>query len=241
MGMDSYGRRDVLRMMTALGAAGFPLSALRADAATAYNPAAKLEIDVSEVELRRNKAGRMLMARIYKPNGAGPFPTVLDLHGGAWNAKDRHAEEPMDRALAASGVLVVAIDMTLAPEAPYPACVQDANYAVRWLKANAAKWNGDTSTVGVYGSSSGGHVAELLAMRPRDPRYNAIPLPEAPNVDATVAYVAMRSPVSDPFARFKNAEQRHREPMMNNHKVFFVPWERSTKVIRRRSSSATSR
>jgi acetyl esterase/lipase len=225
MGTHSYGRRDVLRMMTAVGAAGLPLSALRADAATAYNPAAKLEIDVSEVELRRNKAGRMLMARIYKPNGAGPFPTVLDLHGGAWNGKDRHAEEPMDRALAASGVLVVAIDMTLAPEAPYPACVQDANYAVRWLKANAAKWNGDASKVGVYGSSSGGHVAELLAMRPRDPRYNAIPLPDAPNVDATVAYVAMRSPVSDPFARFKNAEQRHREPMINNHKVFFVPWE----------------
>jgi acetyl esterase/lipase len=225
MGTHSYGRRDVLRMMTTLGAAGFPLSAFRADAATAYNPAAKLEIDVSEVELRRNKAGRMLMARIYKPNGAGPFPTVLDLHGGAWNGKDRHAEEPMDRALAASGVLVVAIDMTLAPEAPYPACVQDANYAVRWLKANAAKWNGDASKVGVYGSSSGGHVAELLAMRPRDPRYNAIPLPDAPNVDATVAYVAMRSPVSDPFARFKNAEQRHREPMINNHKMFFVPWE----------------
>jgi acetyl esterase len=224
MGMHSYGRRDVLRMMTALGA-GLPLSALRADAATAYNPAAKLEIDVSEMELRRNKAGRMLMARVYKPNGAGPFPIVLDLHGGAWNAKDRHAEEPMDRALAASGVLVVAIDMTLAPEAPYPACVQDANYAVRWLKANAAKWNGGASKVGVYGSSSGGHVAELLAMRPRDPRYNAIPLPEAPNVDATIAYVAMRSPVSDPLARFKNAEQRHREPMMNNHKVFFVPWE----------------
>jgi acetyl esterase/lipase len=211
--------------MTALGAAGLPMSAFRSDAATAYNPAATLEVEASEVGLRRNQAGRMLMARIYKPKAAGPFPTVLDLHGGAWNAKDRHAEEPMDRALAASGVLVVAIDMTLAPEAPYPACVQDANYAVRWLKANAAKWNGDASRVGVYGSSSGGHVAELLAMRPRDSRYNAIPLPEAPTVDATVAYVAMRSPVSDPFARFKNAEQRHREPMMNNHKVFFMPWE----------------
>ena len=74
------------------------------------------------------------MARIYQPKGAGPFPTVLDLHGGAWNAKDRRAEEPMDRAIAASGVLVVAIDLTLAPEAPYPACVQDANYGVRWLK-----------------------------------------------------------------------------------------------------------
>ena len=102
---------------------------------------------------------------------------MLDLHGGAWNAKDRHAEEPMDRALAASGVLVVAIDMTLAPEAPYPACVQDANYGVRWLKANAPRGTATPSKIGIYGSSSGGHVAELLAMRPRDPRYNAIPLP----------------------------------------------------------------
>ena len=58
------------------------------------------------------------MARIYQPKGPGPFPTVLDLHGGAWNSKDRFAEEPMDRALAASGLLVVAIDLTLAPEAP---------------------------------------------------------------------------------------------------------------------------
>jgi acetyl esterase/lipase len=223
--MDSYppGRRDFLATLSALAAAGFsvPLWARPA----AYDPTARFEIKVSEVEFRRNSAERMLMARIYQPAGAGPFPTMLDLHGGAWNGKDRHAEEPMDRALAASGVLVVAIDLTLAPEAPYPACVQDANYGVRWLKWKAASWNGDPSKIGIYGSSSGGHVAELLAMRPRDPRYNAIPLPEAPNVDATVAYVAMRSPISDPYARFKNAERLKRESMVKNHTTFFKPWE----------------
>ncbi len=131
----------------------------------------------------------------------------------------------MDRALAASGVLVVAIDMTLAPEAPYPACIQDANYGVRWLKVNAGSWNGDASKIGVYGSSSGGHVAELLAMRPHDARYNAIPLPGAPNVDGDVAYVAMRSPISDPYARFQNAERLKRDSMVRNHIVFFNPWE----------------
>src|SRR6185436_2691619 len=191
----------------------------------AYDPGARFELAVSEVELRRNTAGRMLMARIYQPTGAGPFPTVLDLHGGAWNAKDRKAEEPMDRALAASGVLVVAIDLTLAPAAPYPACVQDANYGVRWLKANAVRWNADASTVGIYGSSSGGHVAELLAMRPRDARYGALPLPSAATLDATVRYVAMRSPISDPFARYQNAERLKRDAMIKNHTIFFNPWD----------------
>jgi acetyl esterase/lipase len=131
----------------------------------------------------------------------------------------------MDRAIAESGVLVAAIDMTLAPEAPYPACVQDANYAVRWLKTKAASWNGDTSTIGVYGSSSGGHVAELLGMRPRDPRYNAIPLAGSSKVDASVAYIAMRSPISNTFARYQNAENLKRDAMVKNNTTFFVPWD----------------
>jgi acetyl esterase/lipase len=224
-----FDRRDVVKLMAAVGAAVPAARALRPDtahaAAPAYDPASKFELDVKEVEFRRNGAGRMLMARIYQPKGPGPFPTVLDLHGGAWNRKDRHAEEPMDRALAASGLLVVAVDMTVAPEAPYPACVQDANYAVRWLKANAATWNGDAAKLGIYGSSSGGHVAELLALRPRDARYNAIPLATASNVDASVAWVATRSPISDTFARYQNAERRRNENMIKNNKVFFVPWE----------------
>jgi acetyl esterase/lipase len=230
-------RRDFLQAMAAVGAgmaggaAAFARNSdeLRRDkpdgAAPRYDPAAHVEITVREIEFRRTAAGRTLMARIYQPLGAGPFPTVLDLHGGAWNGKDRKAEEPMDRALAASGVLVVAIDLTLAPEAPYPACVQDANYGVRWLKAKAASWNGDPSKIGIYGSSSGGHVAELLGMRPRDPRYNAIPLPEAPGVDATVAYIATRSPISNTFARYQNAVDKKREPMIANNKTFFNPWD----------------
>jgi acetyl esterase/lipase len=218
----SFGRRDFLQKMSALSAAGIAGLSPRA-AHAAYDPAAKFELKVSEVEFRRTAGGRQLMARIYQPQGAGPFPTLLDLHGGAWNNKDRKAEEPMDRAIAASGVLVVAIDMTLAPEAPYPACVQDANYGVRWLKSKAAGWNGDSSKIGVFGSSSGGHVAELLGMRPRDARYNAIPLPG--NFDATVAYVATRSPISNTFARFQNAEEKKRDNMMKNNKTFFVPWE----------------
>ena len=238
--MDSHrtGRRDFLKQMTALGAAGVPVVAgLRPGFAQAgaapeksglkmpYNPAAKFELKVSEVEFRRTPGGRQLMARVYQPQGAGPFPTLLDLHGGAWRRKDRLAEEPMDRAIAASGVLVVAIDLRLSTEAPYPASVQDANYGVRWLKSRVAEWNGDSSRVGVYGSSSGGHVAQLLGMRPRDTRYGAIPLPADPNLAATVAYVATRSPISDPYARFQQAERMKREGMIENNRIYFNPWE----------------
>jgi acetyl esterase len=191
----------------------------------AYNPAAKFEIQVFDTEFRRTANGRQLMARVYQPQGKGPFPTVLDLHGGAWNNKDRFANEPMDRAVAASGVLVVAIDMTLAPEAPYPASIQDANYGVRWLKWKAPTWNGDPSAIGIIGSSTGGYVGELLVMRPRDARYNALRLAEAPNLDASVSYVVSRSPISDPWARFQHAEKRQREHMVKNSKTYFVPWE----------------
>ena len=218
--MECLRRRDFIKGVSFLGvAAGVK------PAAASYDPAAKFGLKISEVEYRRNKAGRQLIARIYEPAGKGPFPTVLDLHGGAWNAKDRKAEEPMDRAIAESGVLVVAVDLTLAPESPYPACVQDANYAVRWLKTKAAAWNGNPARIGVYGSSSGGHVAELLAMRPRDSRYNAIPLGEAPSADASVAYVAMRSPISNTFARYQNAEKLKRNAMVKNNTTFFVPWD----------------
>ncbi|HXV79782.1 MAG TPA: alpha/beta hydrolase [Candidatus Binatia bacterium] len=191
---------------------------------TAYDPSKHYEIKVWDVEFRHDPA-RTLMARIYQPQGNGPFPALLDLHGGAWNNQDRTANAPMDENLAASGLLVVAIDLRRAPEAPYPASVQDANYGVRWLKAKAREWNGDPATVGALGSSSGGHEIELCAMRPRDPRYNAHALPEAPNVDATLAYVVARSPVSDPFARYQQAERRQWAEMIQNSKTYFNPWE----------------
>jgi len=190
-----------------------------------YDPKARYDIEVREIELRRTARGRPLMARVYQPKGQGPFPVLLDLHGGAWNNKDRFANQPMDRAVAASGVLVAAIDLTLAPEAPYPASVQDANYGVRWLKWKAPGWFGDPATLGVLGSSTGGHLAELVGMKPREPRWSAIALPEAPKLDATVAYIATRSPISDPYARFQQAEKMKRSHMIQFTKNWFQPWE----------------
>ena len=68
---------------------------------TEYNPSNRHEIKVWDVEFRPNPA-RTLMARIYQPQGDGPFPALLDLHGGAWNNQDRTANAPMDESFAGS-------------------------------------------------------------------------------------------------------------------------------------------
>lgn len=190
----------------------------------AYNPDNLFAVKCWETEYR-DTGKRKLIARIYQPQGKGPFPVLIDLHGGAWNRKDRYANEPMARAIAAAGMLVVSPDLRLAQEAPYPACVQDAHYAIRWLKHRAKEWNGDITNFGMLGSSSGGHVAQLIAMRPRDARYAAIPLTEAPGLDAGVAYVATRSPVSDPVARRAQAERKGNREMMKKSDTFFNPPE----------------
>src|ERR1700680_1480514 len=97
----NLARRDLLKLAAAAAPRTLSPRAAHAAGASSYDPSARFDLAVGEVELRRNGAGRMLMARIYQPKGTGPFPTVLDLHGGAWNRKDRLAEEPMDRGIAA--------------------------------------------------------------------------------------------------------------------------------------------
>ena len=162
-------------------------------------------VDVSDVEYLRH-GDKPLLARVYKPRGAGLFPIIVDLHGGAWCKKDRTSDAGTDDPLAKSGVNVVALDFRMPPDAGYPASLQDVNYAIRWCKAHAAQWNGRADRVGILGVSSGGHQAMLAAMRPADARFTALALPDNVAVDASIHCAVMCWPVIDPLGRYRYAK-----------------------------------
>lgn len=163
--------------------------------------------DVTEVEYLRH-GDKPLLARIYKPAGEGPFPAMVECHGGAWCMSDRMSERQRHEYMASHGVVSIALDFRSGNEDPYPASVQDINYAVRWAKANARSLKTRPELIGLSGQSSGGHLAMLVAMRPNDPRYTAIALPPGtPPQDASVRCVIMSWPVINPLSRYRHAKR----------------------------------
>jgi acetyl esterase len=164
------------------------------------------EIEVADVEYVRH-GEKALLARLFKPRGRGPFPLIVELHGGAWCHGDRLNDTLINEALAKTGVLVMALDFRMPPEAPYPASLADINYAIRWLKTRAADMGGRSDLVGVLGVSSGGHQGMLAAMRPRDPRYSALPLSGGAAFDASLRFAVMCWPVIDPLGRYHYAKR----------------------------------
>jgi acetyl esterase len=157
-----------------------------------------------EIEYLRH-GDRAMMMRLDRPTGPGPFPAVLDLHGGAWTRRDYTESFPRTEALAEAGIAAAALDFRHAEDG-YPSSLIDINYAVRWLKAHAGELQIDPGRIGLVGKSSGGHLAMLSAMRPHDERYASIALTDGdPSIDASVQSVGMLWPVINPLSRYRNA------------------------------------
>ena len=166
-----------------------------------YNPAARFDVETTDVVYLEHP-GIRLEATVYQPQGEGPFPGLVDVHGGRWFLNDRSADHHMNSALASSGIVVVSVDFRLAPDHPYPAQIADVNYAIRWTKANAAQFNIDPASVGAIGCSSGGHTVALNGMRPKSPRYASLPLPGGEDIDASLRFMLCCWSVLDPYARY---------------------------------------
>lgn len=151
-------------------------------------------------------ADRGLALRLYRPTGPGPFPVVIDLHGGAWTNGDLSECRDRDEVLANAGLAVAGLDFRQASDG-YPTSSADVNAAIRWLKGRAGALKLDAGRVGITGQSSGGHLAMLAAMRPADPRYTAIDVGAA-GVDARVQCVGMTWPVINPISRYNHAKRQ---------------------------------
>ena len=185
-----------------------------------YDPSASYAVTEHDVEYL-NVDGVTRLVRMYQPEGPGPFPMLLSIHGGAWTDKDHTEYESTSTPLAATGIVVAAIGQRVGKGFPYPVQLQDINYGVRWLKAHASDFNGDPDSVGGIGYSSGGHTLPLAAMRPTDPRYSALPLEGSSQVDANFAFTISCWPVIEPYFRYEIAREKGNTDLMEKHHIFF--------------------
>lgn len=111
-----------------------------------------------------------LLADVYRPDGAGPFPSVLLIHGGAWKRGDRAQVEGLAERIAARGYLVVNTTYRLVPRYIFPAQLHDVQQALRWMRLEGPKHGVDPTRIGSYGYSAGAHLAALLGHAADDPK-----------------------------------------------------------------------
>ena len=134
--------------------------------------------------------------RLYRP-ADGRLPVALFLHGGGWTVNDVDTHDELCRRLAKrSGWLLASLDYRRAPEHPYPAQLEDAHLAYRWLTDNAESIGCEPSPPALVGESSGGSVAAALTLLLRD-------LGAPPPVHQVLAY-----PATDRFGRWPSYAER---------------------------------
>jgi acetyl esterase/lipase len=111
-----------------------------------------------------NPDNQHLQLNMARPTGVGPFPAVICIHGGGFRAGTRQGYDGLIKKLAQNGYVAVTVTYRLAPKYQFPAAVHDVKTAVRWLRANAAKYHIDPNRIGTTGGSAGGHLAQFLGV-----------------------------------------------------------------------------
>ena len=130
----------------------------------------------SAAELRRDieygrPDGTPLLLDASVPDGAGPFPIAILVHGGGWSAGDKSGSDkpgssaditPWFAPLTAANFTWFSINYRMAPAHRWPACFDDVQTAIRWVKAHAAEFKGDPHRIALFGHSAGGHLVCLV-------------------------------------------------------------------------------
>lgn len=136
-------------------------------------------------------------ADLYLPQGMGPFPGIVAVHGGGWDGRDRSDMDSISRKLARRGYIVANIDYRLAPKFLHPAQLEDTREAVKWLRTQGARLNLDAARIGGWGYSAGAHLIALAATDISDPaaRLQAV---VAGGIPSDLPHYPM-SPIITPF------------------------------------------
>jgi acetyl esterase len=159
--------------------------------------------------------GTDLVARLYHPGGPGPFPAVVEVHGGAWDGLSYTSDEVLNQRLAEQGILVAAIEFRRPPAGAYPNSVRDVVTAVNWMDEHRGDL-GFSAQLGLVGNSSGGHLAMLASLCPDDPRFSPRWLAHG-RPDARVDFVVLCWAVVDPVARYLWARQMRIDRLIAKH------------------------
>jgi acetyl esterase/lipase len=166
----------------AFAAANLPLRAQQTAAPPAVPPASAATAQSTAGPIHENVAygsanGETLLLDLYEPAGNSdhPRPTVILIHGGGWTSFDKSTMRTLAQFLARSGFVAVSVDYRLFHDDKnrWPAQLDDVQRSVRWLRANAAKYNVAPDHIGAYGHSAGAQLAALLGML--DTRDNSDP------------------------------------------------------------------
>jgi acetyl esterase len=163
---------------------------------------------VTSVDRSIRGAAGNIPARIYTPEGAGPFPVIVYYHGGGWVIANKDVYDGGARGLAkAANAVVVSIDYRLAPEAKFPAQHDDALAAYRWALANAASIKGDPKRVALAGESAGGNLAVATAVAARDAKLRM------PAAVVSVYPIAQADTTTPSYETYANAKPLDRAMM----------------------------
>ncbi|MVN21586.1 alpha/beta hydrolase [Mucilaginibacter arboris] len=135
------------------------------------------EASLPGVQEKRNlvycslKNRNLYLDAFYPKAGKRKLPAILIIFGGGWRSGNRAQQIPLAQRLASKGYVCFTADYRLSTEALYPAAVYDLKSALRWMHANATKFNIDTTKIAVLGFSAGGELAALLGTTRQNPAF----------------------------------------------------------------------
>lgn len=166
--------------------------------------------------------GHELLGHSYTPDNPIGHGIVM-VHGGAWTANDRFTPTVMSTLLAKRGLVVFSLDFRCGPEFQHPAASADIAAGIRYFRAHANDFRIDEATIGLIGSSSGGHLVLFTALQPNAAIHQTTPVIgfENQSLSAAVSYVIALWPVSNPLVRFEYALDVGRGELVRAHQGYF--------------------